>query len=81
MSRGKRKPNQRQRRVVAIGIGAPVTATLEVERSGPDGDWEIVGVRRVDCDLSARGAMECMREDDLVELDRLAETAPDEVAS
>lgn len=80
----KRRTGKRQTRVVTISINAPVTATVEVTRALPDdpddepGDWTITGIQRVDCDLSARGAMECMGDDELTELERLANAARDE---
>lgn len=78
------KPPKRhvQRRTVSLSICAPVSVTLVVERdaSDPDapGDWEVVDVRRAECDLTAREATEHMQDADLVELDRRAEAAPDE---
>jgi hypothetical protein len=78
------KSKARQRRTVSLSISAPVSVTLIVERdmSDPDepGEWDVVDVRRVDCELSARGATECMADEDFAELDRLATAAPDENA-
>jgi hypothetical protein len=75
------KSKARQRRTVSLSISAPVTVTLVVERASDahdDDSWEVVGIRRADCDLSARGATECMSEEDFVELDRRANAASDE---
>jgi hypothetical protein len=66
-----------QRRQVGISICAPVFATVIVKRSSPDQEWEVESVRRVDCDLSARGVEEHAKDDDLAEMDRLANEAED----
>lgn len=73
----RRKP-KKQRRTVGMSISAPVFVTLTVERDGQDGDWSIVDLRRVDCELSARGAMECMGDRELAELDRIANATWDD---
>jgi hypothetical protein len=71
-----RKPRL-QRRQVGISICAPVFATVIVKRSSPDQEWQVESVRRVDCDLSARGVEENASDADFTEMDRLANEAED----
>jgi hypothetical protein len=82
MAREEKTP--RERRTVTISISAPVTVTLTVERAADaheEDSWEVTGIRRADCDLSARGATECMSEEDFAELDRLANAAQNDGAT
>lgn len=80
MSRAK-KPKV-QRRTVVVSISAPVCVTITVERdaSDPDdlGEWRIASVRRAECDISPRGVEERMTDEDLAELDRIANAAQDD---
>lgn len=77
----RRKP-KKQRRTVGVSISAPVFVTLTVERDITDlddpGEWNVVSIQRIDCELSARTATECMDDVDLAELDRLANAAEDD---
>ena len=74
-----RKP-KKQRRTVSMSMLAPVGAMFTVDRAAADpGAWEVVAVRRVDCDLTPHGAMEHMTDDDRDELNRLANAAADDL--
>jgi hypothetical protein len=67
----------RIKRTITIGARVNASVTVTVGKAPDDETWSILSVQRVDASPSAREIEESLDDEELAELDKLAEVARD----